>query len=218
MLTAKYNRTVNFFGETTQWDFWGLWMGRAGNLPAAASSLWGTSPPDAEEGVGTASPPAFCAKGGYIKPSSPHCDPSCSANSSFVTTPRFPSGQRTPLKRAERTVQSVARGQLWGVWYPGASSAQVPWCSPVVVPALDSAAASLRCLSVTSGCAPCGVTSVSALCKYVTLVRNANVARSPVTGDGLRGGWEQEPRAAPFNLQCSWTPMGTWGKCLKWDY
>lgn len=68
-----------------------------------------------------------------IKPSSPHCDPSCSANSSFVTTPRFPSGQRTPLKRAERTVQSVARGQLWGVWYPGASSAQVPWCSPVVV-------------------------------------------------------------------------------------
>lgn len=69
--------------------------------------------------------------------------------------------------------------------------------------ALDSAAASLRCLAVTSGCAPCSVTWVSALCKYVTLVRNANVAHSPVTGDGLRGGWEQERRAGPFNLQCS---------------
>lgn len=60
-------------------------MGTPANLPAAARSLRGTSSPDAEEGVGTASPPAFFGKGGS-PPSLPHCDPRHSAHSSFMTT------------------------------------------------------------------------------------------------------------------------------------
>lgn len=104
-LAAKCNRIVNVFRERTQWDFW---LGRPANLPAAASSLWRTSSPDAEEGVGTASPPPFRVKGGS-PPSLPHCNPECSAHSLFMARLHFPSGQKKLLKRAERTAQNMAQ-------------------------------------------------------------------------------------------------------------
>lgn len=200
MLSTKQNRSVNICGEKTQWDFWGLWMGRSANLTDNACSLWGTSPPDAEEGVETS-----CGKGDS-PPSSPHFHPRCSALIYNNSTLLFWT-EKTD-ERAEWAVQNMVWDWLWGPWYHMPSVSTFPglvwwWFSNVVAQ---------QHLCVALG----GVTWVSASYMYATLVRNAGTAHSLVTGDSLQEEEEQALGATLFNVQCSWTLLSTWEKCLKW--